>query len=161
MSTTAQLLPLAGVAVGAILSWGAGALSERSRFRRDRRSRLQDDRIAAYADFSAAAKESMSILFRVAASRGLDAQTESMSLQDALPLLADAYHRREAAFERVRLIGDDAVWQAARRWVAGIYEMRAAVDNPDLTADGWNKLVGEANAGRSEFHMVARREIDF
>lgn len=160
MSTTAAVLPLAGVAVGAVLSWGTGSLSERSRFRRERRSRLQDARVAAYADFSAAAKETMSILFRVAASRGLDAQTESMSLDDARPLLAAAYHGREAAFERVRLIGDDAVWQAARRWVNEVYAMRRAVDDPDLTAEAWDTLVAEANAGRSEFHSVARREIE-
>jgi hypothetical protein len=159
MAISSDILPLVGVGMGVVLSWGTNVLSERSRFARERSSRLQEQRLATCVDFSVAAKESMSILFRVAASRGVDAQTEPLSAEEAAPLLADAFHRREAAAERLRLITDDEIFSAARRWVEQIYVMRSAVVSPDLDRARWQELVGAANEARTAFHVAARRDL--
>ena len=159
VSATAQVLGLLGVVLGAALSWGAGALNERARFRREQITRAQDRRLDAYAEFSSSTKRTMSVPFRAAAARGVDQQTEPLSLDDAKPLLAAAYHDREVAFEKVRLVGREEVAEAARLWVRAIYKMREAVTEEILTEERWSDLVSTANAHRAAFHEAARGDL--
>ena len=108
MSVGNQVAPLVGVALGATLSWGTAALTDRARFRRDQASHWRERRLTAYSEFAVATKQTMSVLFRVGASLNVDEQTEPLTLDEAKPLLSAAFHERESAYERMRLVGSDA-----------------------------------------------------
>lgn len=159
MSVSSQLPALVGVAVGGVLSWGFASLTDRARFRREFRVRWHERRLMEYAAFSSATKRTMSILFRVAAGALLDDQTEQIPLEDARPLLANAFHEREEAFERVRLVGSPAVITAARAWVQEIYVMRSLVEKSATTREVWQAQVAVTNKRRDEFYAAARQEV--
>lgn len=159
MALDPQIMTLVGVVIGGSVSWVGISLTERAKFRRDQYARLQEHRMTAYADFSAAAKSTMSVLFRVGAWLGVDRMTEPLSLEEARPLLANAFHERETAFERVRLVAGDSVVTAARQWVRGTYGMRKLLESGEVDTESWAVLVAAANRGRDEFFEAAKREM--
>lgn len=101
----------------------------------------------------------MSTLFRVGASLTIDPQTEALSLNEATPLLVQAFHERERAFEKIRLVGADDVAETARLWVRGIYNMRDALNSSPVSEENWERLVAAANEGRTAFYRAARRDL--
>lgn len=159
MDLSSELVALLGVAVGAGLSWGSGALTDRSRFRREQQVRWREQRLSTYANFSAAAKQTMSLLFRVGAHLKVDQQSEPMSLDEAKPLLAAAFHAREQEFERVRMVGSPEIVEAARTWVREIYTMRALIEAGTNDVAEWRGQVASTNRARDGFYEVARAEI--
>lgn len=154
-----QWLPLVGVVIGAGLSFGTTYWMDRSRYARDERSYWRRERLTAFGDFVIATKTYMAVLFRMAAARGLDDQTELLTPLEAGPLLAVAFQDRDAAFERVRLVSDASVVKAARDWVKLVYAMRNALGDESLDRPGWISLVEDANKARDEFHRLARQEL--
>lgn len=158
MST--ELTALLGVAVGALLSWLATELTERSRFRRARRIHWRDRRLDAYLEFAVATKKYMAVLFRIGASLGVDPVPERLSLDEAQPLLAVAFEERDSAFERMRLVGSETLVLAAQAWVASMLTMRKSLDAPDaLTSERWKALIENVSAKRSEFHRLAQLDL--
>ncbi|MFT3971109.1 MAG: hypothetical protein QM695_12735 [Micropruina sp.] len=155
-----QWLPLVGVVIGAGLSFGTAHWMDRARYIRDERTYWRRERLTALGDLVIATKSYMAVLFRLAAARGLDDQTELLSSVEAEPLLALAFQDRDAAFERVRLVSGDDVVNAAREWVKLVYVMRSVLADESLDRPGWTSAVRDANAARDEFHRVARRELE-
>lgn len=141
------------------MSWLAVAVNDRSRFKREQRAHLADQRILAYSDFAASAKATMSTLFRVAAHHGVDLDPQPITWEDAQPHLEKAYHDREAAFERVRILAGDGVVAAARAWVKATYTMRHAIRN-GTTSDAWAEVVSQANEQRDRFYLECKRELE-
>lgn len=129
------------------------------RFKRERIARWQDRRVDAYADYGASLKRTMSTLYRVAAGRDLDDQTEPMTLDEAMPQLAAAFHDREVAFEVVMLVGSTEIQKLAREWTTKVYAMRNAVGDGDTSRSDWKMLVGAANASRAEYYACATRDV--
>lgn len=154
-----QWLPLVGVVVGASLSFGSAYWMDRARYARDERAYWRRERLTAFGDFVIATKTYMAVLFRMAAARGLDDQTEVLSPLDGEPLLASAFQDRDAAFERVRLVSGPDVVTSARQWVKLVYAMRNALADESLDRPRWISLVDDANRARDEFHRFARREL--
>jgi hypothetical protein len=155
----AQLLTLIAVILGAALSWGAATLTERSRHKREQHVHWRNRRLDAYSVFAAATKSYMSTLFRVGASLTVDDQTERLALDEATPLLVEAFREREKAFEQILLVGSTQVADTARQWVKSIYAMRDALDEERLTRDRWQELVHETNKHRASFHEQARADL--
>lgn len=154
-----QWLPLVGVVIGAGLSFGTAYWMDRARYARDERAYWRRERLTAFTDFVIATKTYMAVLFRMAAARGLDDQTELLSPVEAGPLLALAFQDRDAAFERVRLVSGEDVVKAAREWVKLVYVMRSRLADESLDRVGWTSAVEEANRARDKFHRAARREM--
>lgn len=154
-----QWLPLVGVVIGAGLSFGTAYWMDRARYARDERAYWRSERLTAFGDFVIATKAYMAVLFRMAAARGLDDQTELLSPLEAEPLLALAFQDRDAAFERVRLVSGANVVRAAREWVRLVYAMRNALADKSLDRPGWISFVEDANRARDEFHRLARQEL--
>ncbi|BBX86925.1 hypothetical protein [Mycolicibacterium aubagnense] len=118
------------------------------------------ERLGTYVEFAAATKRYVAILYRVAGHRGVDSSAQSLALDAALPLLAEAFHRRDEVYERVLLISrSDAITTCAKAWVAKIYDLRALLDRPELGEPEWRAAVDEANARRAEFRDAVHHEI--
>lgn len=154
-----EVLPLVGVGLGVVLTWAAGLVTDRRRHRRERLARLQDERLTAYMDFAVGAKRYTALLYQLGGGLQLDASTEPLTWEEARPRLDAAFHDRDTAFEKVRLIGRPEVWNAARAWVRATGDMRRALDDPATTVDVWDGLVDTAQEGRDAFHKVARQDI--
>jgi hypothetical protein len=156
---TSALFGLLGVFLGAALSWAGTAWSEHARRQHEWVLLGRSERLAAYGEFSMATKEYVAVLYRVAGGLGIDSQTERLGLNEAEPLLADAFHTRDTAFERMRLVGSSESVERARAWVQAIYQMRESLRSPNLDASGWEALVARANQARDTFHVQARAEL--
>ncbi|MFZ1284717.1 MAG: hypothetical protein WAQ75_11440 [Propionicimonas sp.] len=154
-----QWMPLLGVVLGASLSFGTAYWMDAARYNRDQTSYWRKERLAAFGDFVIATKSYMAVLFRMAAARGLDDQTELLTPPQAEPLLALAFQERDAAFERVRLVAGADVVRAARDWVRLVYAMRRALSEDSLDRRRWTASMEEANRARDEFHRLAREEL--
>jgi hypothetical protein len=159
MVAVSEVLPLVGVSVGALLSWGASNITERSRFIREQRGRWRDQRLTSYSEFSVTAKETASVLFRVGAALGVDAQSDPIPLDEARPLLAAAFHNREGAFERLRMVASEDVIAAARAWVREMYVLRSLAESPTLSSAQWTAQLNELSAARDRFYVAARHDV--
>ena len=149
-------LPLIGVVLGGGLGAGTTYLVDRSRWNRENEESQRRTQMAAYTTFAVAAKDTMLLLYRVAADLGWDDQTDPLPLVEARPLLSANLHQRDRAFERVVMIGDAEVVQTARNWVPSIYALRAAVRSGIGDRVTWQALVATANDGRVQFERRAR-----
>jgi hypothetical protein len=64
------------------------------------------------------------------------------------------------AFEKMRLVGELDVSEAARSWVRAVYAMRDALnDETSLIKKRWDGLVSAANKMRDAFHQAARLDL--
>jgi len=155
----AAVYGLIGVIVGAAMSWLGSALNDRRKERHEGRMLVRGEKLDAYASFSAATKEYMAVLYRVAAHRGVDDQTERLSLAKAEPLLSEAFQARDRAFEQIRIVGSDESIARARAWVKQIYEMRNYLWARRVVELEWAALRDRANETRDAFHEQVRQEL--
>lgn len=156
---TSALFGLLGVLLGAALSWAGTAWSERTRRQNEWALLGRSERLDAYGTFSAATKSYVAVLYRLAAAQGLDSQTEPLDAAEGETLLAAAFHTRDTAFERMRLVGSEESIELARAWVQAVYEMRGYLRSPSLETARWQALVAFANQERDRFHGQARVEL--
>lgn len=118
------------------------------------------ERLETYVEFATATKRYVAILYRVAGHRGVDSSAQPIALEAALPLLAEAFHRRDEAFERVLLVSQsNSIADCAKAWVSKVYVLRSLLDRPDLSESEWKAAVEEANAHRAEFRGAVQNEI--
>jgi hypothetical protein len=115
MPVTDELLTLAAVIVGAILSFGATSLNERQRFRREESTRWANQKLDAYLEYLHAVKHMARIARCIAAARGIHRYQPPLEREDALSMLNEAGERRAQASDKVTLLGDAATVKAIRR----------------------------------------------
>lgn len=150
---------LSGIIIGAVLSWVGVALNERSKRRHEGWVLVRGEKLQAYTAFTAEAKAFMAQLYSVAGQLGIDDQTETKTLEEALPELDKIYRARDKAFEQILMVGSDALVECARTWVKKIYAMRQYLDTPTPARSEWEALVHDANEARNAFYKQARAEL--
>ncbi|MER6390878.1 hypothetical protein ABT236_20740 [Streptomyces sp. NPDC001523] len=107
MSLAGQLLPLVGVALGAVTSFLAVSLNERTKWRRQQSIRWDERRMTAYAEYIHAVKELAARYQRVAAAHGLVTGPAPLELtSEVLEELAEWEARRSALSATCGLVGD-------------------------------------------------------
>lgn len=110
-----QLLTLAAVIVGAIMSFAATSLNEQRRFRREEATRWAGQKLDAYLEYLYAVKHMARVARCIAAARGINRYQPPLDREDALSVLSEAEERRAQATEKVTLLGDDVTVRAIRR----------------------------------------------
>lgn len=162
MDVTQQLITVGAVLAGAVLSFLGSGLNDRARFRRDHAAQLFEQRSAAYAGYGRAIKACYQLSNRIAASRGLHAQSPPLSPEDGLPQLEAAAAQRERDWEHVLLLGDPASVEAARTWHRSVWLMEWYAHGwiEEADAAGWEEAVATASRARTEFYAAARRSLD-
>jgi hypothetical protein len=115
VAVLAQIFTLSGVALGALFSYLITSANERSRYRRDVATRLQERRFDAYAEYLSNVRQMVAAANRIAASLGLhDRTTLPLSQEDGLPILAELMTHRIASSERARLLANEETVTALR-----------------------------------------------
>jgi len=158
---TEQLPTLIGVILGALLSYGAGAFTERSNWRRTQAVRWDERRIQAYADYGAAAKVPVILCLRMARALKLTTLAATpLDLPEGKASLGAADDRRSQLFENLLLLGDAAVIDAARKWHETVTELEGTLD-PDFDGEpeGFDQLYRRVGLARDRFYELARTQL--
>ena len=143
------------------MSFTATYIVERLNWRRNQIIRWDEQRLAAYGDYSQAVKDLVAIASRVAAGRGFEPGLEPLApTEDNLGLLAQAEARRTRASETLRLLTDVESMTAAR-------EMTRCALQLDWLARGklegdraqWRRAYAEYEEARDLYITCARRSL--
>jgi hypothetical protein len=160
MSVTGQLLTLAAVIVGAIMSFAATSLNEQRRFQREEASRWSSQKLDAYLEYLYAVKHMARIARCIAAARGVNPYQPPLEGEDALSLLSEAEEKRAQATEKVTLLGNDATVNAIRDLNKEIWRLEKIASgelNPDLEA--WRACNSSLIAAKNKVHQKIRAEL--
>jgi hypothetical protein len=151
--TWVDLLPIVGVVVGGVMTWGATALTDRSRARQARAERWDERRLQAYGEYATAVKDETRLCFRMATHLGLGNSTDPLDPAVGLPRLAETEDRALSLFESILLLGDSTTIAAARRWQQLVWELHGAVDGSSPgSAQSFMDSFRQAGGARDEFH---------
>jgi hypothetical protein len=162
-----QVLVLAGVIVGAAMSYLTSTLTERAKWRRVISTRWDDKRLEAYSIYADAVKAEQRVTLRLANGAGAGSRTLPLAPEEGIPFLADAEGRRATAFEKVLLLGTEETIRLARRWHVAVWNLQHIYQNGNgttraLTAEGKERFSIEYQQLvhlKDEFHLAARRDL--
>jgi hypothetical protein len=155
------LLALAGVIIGAGLTFAFSTLGEVRRERWALRREWREKKLQAFGDYIAAVKRLRDIAQRMAAAVGLDDQAPPLARASGLEALAEANMARSASFETVNLIAGKEVIEAGREVNRAIWRLEwfARGDLDDTDRDGWLAGYRAYHAAINNFHERARFEL--
>jgi hypothetical protein len=162
VAVPAQIFTLSGVALGAFLSYLITSVNERSRYRRDVATRLQERKFDAYAEYLGDVRLMVAAANRIAAWLGLhDRTTLPLSQEDGLPILAELTTRRAASSERAKLLANEESVKALHDLNAAVWdlEMIARGVIPDVSAETWEEAMKAYLDALNSFHSNARHEL--
>ncbi|MGP3968306.1 hypothetical protein [Streptomyces sp. 6N223] len=160
MSAFLQQLPaLIGVVVGALGSYLAVTLGDRSRFRREQMARWEDRRLTADTEYSGSLKAMISVLFRASAHFGNDPHPHPLTPAEATPRLASASEARDQAWETMLLLAAPEVVDVAHAWASTVAEMERFVRDETHDSDAWSTLLRKQRVTRERFYTAARLDV--
>jgi len=155
-----QLPTLLGVSIGAVATYAATSLSERSRWQRERSARWDVARMHAYSEYGEAVKKVFHLASRLAAARDLPHNSEPLEPnQEAMELLSNAEGERAGAWEPVLLMGDPQTVAAARSWHQAIWRVVWFAQGRLIGVDQWEVALSESERARDKFYEAARRDL--
>lgn len=155
-----ELFTLAGVLAGAAASYVGGALTERSRWRRQLSTRWDERRLEAYLRYADAIKRFTSVAGRLAAGKGLFDLVQPLTGDIGLERLAEAELERGYAFEAVLLMGDAETISAARALQRNAWVLEQFVrDMRSGTAEDWTRAFRQFQEKRDAYYIVARKSL--
>ncbi|WP_309141888.1 hypothetical protein [Streptomyces griseicoloratus] len=154
-----QLPALIGVAVGAVGSYAATSLTERSRWRRARAERWDQKRLDTYASYANTLKHQINIAQRIGASRGFQHAVDPLDPEQGLTQLAEAEARRAAEWESVLLVGDAETIGAARKWHEAVWNIELYARGLKTDPPGWEQAIRHLSQARDDFYTLARRDL--
>ncbi|GAA0918817.1 hypothetical protein [Virgisporangium aurantiacum] len=154
-----QISPLIGVVVGALLSFTATSLGERTRWRRSQQTRWDSDRLEAYAAYGEAVKRYIFIITRIAAGRGLPSGSLAIDPVVGLQELELAASERSHKWETMLLLGDADTIAAARQWQQSAWRLDPFALGCNSSPDEWSRALAATGTARDEFYVAARRGL--
>jgi len=161
LSVSAEIATLAGVALGAVLSFSATYIADRTSWLRGQAVRWDERRLTAYADYSYAVKDMVALAARLAAGRGLDTSFEPLdSSQDSLVKLAEAGVRRTMASETLRLLADEDAMVAAGEMTRSATELEwLARGKTQGDSSDWHRAYARYEEARDQYTRCARKSL--
>ncbi|MDI3419972.1 hypothetical protein [Streptomyces luteolus] len=148
-----------GVAVGAVGSYAASALTERSRWRRARAERWDEQRFHTYAAYANTLKGQIRTAQRIAASRGFENVVDPLEPEHGLEQLAEAESKRAAEWESMLLVGDADAISSARGWHEAVWNMELYARGIKSDPAGWTRALQQMSEARDVFYACARRDL--
>ncbi|MEU6486310.1 hypothetical protein [Streptomyces sp. NPDC046887] len=159
MALGEQLPALIGVVVGALGSYVAASLTERSRWQRARAERWDEQRFHTYMTYANTLKAQIRIAQRIGAARGFENVVDPLEPDDGLILLAEAESKRASEWEAVLLVGDAKTIAAARAWHEAVWNLELYARGVREDVAGWARAEGRISQARDEFYACARRDL--
>ncbi|WP_370414186.1 hypothetical protein [Streptomyces fradiae] len=146
-----QLVTLAGVLVGALTSFLATSMAERTRHRRAMATRWDERKLTTYIEYAACVKEISSTAKRARyAAEGTDDQREFLAAMEAAEL------RRSVLFETLVLLASPAAIEAAHAVNLTLWEVEIATrDGGGTPGESDQRLIKLIN----RYHEQARADL--
>lgn len=143
------------------MSYAAGAMAERSRWRRQQATRWDERLLQAYSDYGHAVKECANYYLRLAAGRNLtDHPAPLESTNGALEEAATAERRRSAMVEPMSLLADAGTADAVRALNRCLWHLewlaRGQMPGDNTT---WAEAFSDYRSSRVEFYRQARQSL--
>ncbi|MBG0565355.1 hypothetical protein [Actinoplanes aureus] len=161
MSAVGSLLTLAGVIVGAVLSYVFARMGESRRERWALGREWRERRLQIYGAYLADVKRIRMLAQRIAADVGLDDQAPSLSRADGVDLLDEADMARGNTFELLALIASQDLVKAAGALNDAVWDLewfaRGRLDDTDI--EGWHSRMRNYFQALNVFHKHARHEL--
>jgi hypothetical protein len=161
LNVVGPLLALAGVIVGAVLSYVFTLLGESRRERWALSREWRERRLQAYSAYVTDVKRMRSIAHRIAAGIGLSAKAHPLARDDGADLLAEANMARGRSFETLTLMAGRDLVEAARALNRAIWRLewfaRGLLDDADM--EGWQIAERDYFRAIGLFHECARQEL--
>ena len=156
-----QLPALLGVVTGGVMSYVVGALTERSRWRRQQETRWDSHLLQAYSDYGHAVKECATYYRRLAAHRGMiDHPAPLEPTGDILEQAATAEGRRSAMMETLSLLTNTETAHAVRKLNESLWHLEwLARGQLAGDATSWAHAHSNYRTARAEFFRQARRSL--
>ncbi|WP_330242074.1 hypothetical protein [Streptomyces sp. NBC_00525] len=161
MSLTSQILPLAGVVLGAVTSFVVTSTNERTRWRRQQAARWDDRRLTAYADYAHVVKELAAHYQRLAAGRGLTTgPIPAEATPEVLAEVAQLESRRSALSESLGLLGDTDANTASKSVDRSLWRLEALARGVDTSDDqDWGRAYLQFRQARDHYVERARASL--
>lgn len=154
-------LPLIGVALGGVMSYGLTMLGDRQRHERATVSSWREKKLASYAEFLRDAKRVRVISQRVASEMGLESNAAPLVREDGLRLLAETETDRTLSFEVVCLLGSAETVLAGRELNRTVWALERSVRGLSSGADAstWADAMERYHRAIDNFNKCARRDL--
>ncbi|MFE7778516.1 hypothetical protein ACFU5O_32485 [Streptomyces sp. NPDC057445] len=159
MTLWEQVPALSGVVIGALGSFAVASLTERSRWRRARAERWDEEKFHTYARYANTLKAQIRIAQRIGAARGFANVQDPLEPNDGMAQLAEAESRRAAEWESVLLVGDAQTIGAARAWHEAVWNVELYARGLKGDPAGWAQAEQRMSRARDEFYTCARRDL--
>jgi hypothetical protein len=156
-----QLPTLIGVIVGALTSYLATSANERSRWRKEQYVRWDERRIAAYAEYSESLKKKAYCYLRIAAGNGLNVRAQPFhDKADQVQSSREIEVERSARWEKILLLGDQAVVSAAQQYGETIFALGDLAETSKIDEHEWLRIVQGMTAARGYFYNAMRHDLE-
>jgi hypothetical protein len=154
-----QLVTILGVLAGAVASFTATSLIERSKWKRAHVVRWDERRLSAYVAYANAVKRMNHLSLRLAATRDLHPGPAVIDIDDGLQQLAVAEADRGETWEAVRLLGGSDVVAAGEQLNRAAWRLEpfAKGDATDVTE--WKGAHKNQIDRREAFYQAARADL--
>ncbi|MCX4803812.1 hypothetical protein ACFWWM_03275 [Streptomyces sp. NPDC058682] len=144
-----QIVTLIGVLVGALTSFLATTMAERTRHQRSMATRWDERKLDTYIEYAACVKEISSTAKRARqAAAGTDVRREHLAAMETAEL------RRSVLFETLVLLASPAAIEAAHEVNLALWQEEIATRN-----DGATSLEGDLIALMNRYHEQARVDL--
>jgi hypothetical protein len=156
----ASLLALAGVVVGALVSYVTTALTEQVRWRRESRARWENRLVDAIVAFAAALKMQSRVCLRIAGSFWPTMTTSPMDPATGGDLLGRYEDERSTEFERLLLLAPEPIVSAARAWQESVWVLHAVQDGmKGVDQESLESKFADAATCREAFYRATRTSL--
>lgn len=160
VESSSQILALAGVAVGAVVSFVATSLNERFRFAREQASWWRQKRLEAYIEFFEAADKEINVARRIVSGGSVGATGQPLTGEESRELLAQCESARAESANRLALLGDSATLQAIRGLTKEIWRIEwIARDLLSPTEDQWLSCIASYTQALNLAQSCIRSEL--
>lgn len=154
-----QAAALAGVTVGALLSFALSAVADRARWRRDVAIRWDPQRMSVYAEYGFAVRQVYQFVLAGARRQGYGQGPSRPVVPDVDKALTEAEADRAARFEVVLLMGNPRTIAAARRWHQSVWHLECFARGQLSSHAEWDAAVREFGRARAEYYQAARLDL--
>jgi hypothetical protein len=158
-------IALAGIVVGAALSYVFALLGESRRERWALNREWRERRLQTYGSYMADVKRMQILAQRIGADIGLDDQAPRPRRKDGLDQLAEANMARGGSFEALAMMADRDLVEAARELNRTVWRLewfaRGLLDDVDVDVDveGWHVAAENYCVAINRFNHLARKEL--
>jgi hypothetical protein len=161
MAALAEQIPtLAGVLVGAVLSYAFTSLAERNRWRRALSVRWDERRLQAYIEYANAIKASVNVVVLILAGKGITRANRALSEPEGLAMLSEVEGDRSLKYDAVLMLGDTDTIAAAKDLTQHMWQMHAfARGQIPVDERIWQEAFSDYRRTRTRFYHTARSSM--